>query len=57
MRGEVVLLDQQNAQTAAGRVTRDADAIDTATDHGEIIGGIGGCAHVLSGRCKEVILS
>ena len=35
--GEIVLLDQQHAQPAAGGVARDAGAVDAAADDGEIV--------------------
>ena len=37
--GEIVLLDQQHAQAAAGGVARDAGAVDAAADDGEIVVG------------------
>ena len=39
--GEVVLLEQQHAQAAAGGVARDAGAVDAAADDGEIVVGHG----------------
>jgi hypothetical protein len=35
--GEVVLLDQQNAKSAAGRVTGTAGAVDAAADDGKVV--------------------
>ena len=40
-RGEIVLLDQQHAQAAAGGVARDAGTVDAAADDGEIVVGHG----------------
>jgi hypothetical protein len=37
MRCEVVLLDQDDAQPAAGSVARDACAVDPAADDGEVV--------------------
>ena len=34
--GEIVLLDQNDAEAAAGGVARDAGAVDAAADDGEI---------------------
>jgi len=35
-RGEVVLLEQDDAKAAAGGIARDAGAVDAAADNGEI---------------------
>ena len=37
MLGKVILLAQDNVQTPAGRVTRDAGAIDPASDDEEVV--------------------
>ena len=34
--GEVVLLDQEHAQAAPGRIAGDAGAVDAAPDDGEV---------------------
>ena len=39
--GEIVLLEQDHAEAAAGGITGDAAAIDPAADHREIVGGAG----------------
>ena len=37
VRGEIVLLDQQHLEAAAGGVARDAGAVDAAADDGEVV--------------------
>ena len=49
-RAEVVLLQQQHAQAAAGGVARDAGAVDAAADDGEVVVGHEGLMIRASGQ-------
>src|ERR1700682_3884172 len=47
MRGQIVFLDQQCDETASRRIARNARAVDTAADNGEIVHGLVGTWHRL----------